>query len=59
MPAHIERNTSLVVVLSNDSNEIEQQLAPSPDAAVAAAIRMLARRGDDLTAGMVLYRARA
>jgi hypothetical protein len=53
MPARIH-DTTLVVVLTNDSNEIERTVCANPDAAVAAAIRMLCRRGDDLKGGDVL-----
>ena len=51
MPAHIERDTTLIVVLSHDGREVERAVCTSPDAAVAAAIRMLCKRGDDLTGG--------
>ena len=47
-------DTTLVVVLTNDSHEIERTVCANPDAAVAAAIRMLCRRGDDLRGGDVL-----
>jgi hypothetical protein len=50
MPARIH-DTTLVVIFSNNNHEIERGVANSPDAAVGLAIRMLARRGDDLQAG--------
>jgi hypothetical protein len=49
MPAHIERDTTLIVALSHDGREVERAVCTSPDAAVA--IRMLCKRGDDLTGG--------
>jgi hypothetical protein len=51
MPARIQHDQTLIVVLSHDSHEIERAVAGSPDAAVAIAIRMLYRRGDDLKGG--------
>jgi hypothetical protein len=54
MPGHIERDATLVVVLTHDSHEIERTVCTNPDAAVAAAIRMLCRRGDDLKGGDTL-----
>jgi hypothetical protein len=54
MPAHIEHDTTLIVILSHDGKEIERNICADADAAVAAAIRMLCRRGDDLKGGDTL-----
>jgi hypothetical protein len=54
MPGRIERDSTLVVVLLHDGREIERCVCSSPDAAVAVAIRMLCRRGDDLKGGDTL-----
>ena len=51
MLALVKQDTTLVVVFSHDSNEIERCVCASQDAAIAAAIRMLCRRGDDLKGG--------
>jgi hypothetical protein len=44
-------DTTLIVVLSHDSHEVERTVCANADAALAAAIRMLCRRGDDLRVG--------
>jgi hypothetical protein len=54
MLALVKQDTTLVVVLSHDGREIERVVAGSPDGAIAAAIKMLCRRGDNLRAGDVL-----
>jgi hypothetical protein len=54
MPARIERDTTLIVLLSKGTRKIERALAPGRDAAAGLAIMMLAKRGDDLHAGDVL-----
>ena len=54
MDARIEHDATLVVTLSHDSHEIERIVCANPNAAVAAAIRMLCRRGDDLKGGDTL-----
>jgi len=46
----VKQDTTLFVVLSHDGHEIERCVCASPDTAVAAAIRMLCRRGDNLKA---------
>jgi hypothetical protein len=51
MPGRIDRDTTLIVVLSHDAHEVERTVCANPDAALAAAIRMLCRRGDDLKGG--------
>jgi hypothetical protein len=54
MPARIEHDTTLIVVLSHDGREVERTVCANADAAIAAAIRMLCRRGDDLKGGDTL-----
>jgi len=54
MLALVKRDTTLLVVLLHDDREIERCVCASPDAAIAAAIRMLRRRGDDLKGGDTL-----
>jgi hypothetical protein len=54
MPGRIDRDTTLVVVLSHDGHEVERTVVADVDSAVSTAIRMLCRRGDDLRAGDVL-----
>ena len=54
MLALVKQETALVVVLSNNGHEIERNVCGSTDAAIAAAIHMLCRRGDDLKTGDVL-----
>jgi hypothetical protein len=50
MLALVKQDTRLVAVLSNDGHEIQRNVCASTDAAIAAAIHMLCRRGDDLKA---------
>jgi hypothetical protein len=45
MPMHIERGTTLVVVLSNNGHEIERCICANADGAVAAAIRATVPHG--------------
>jgi hypothetical protein len=47
-------DTTLIVVLSNGDQEIERLVVADADAACAAAVRMLYRRGSDLKGGDTL-----
>jgi hypothetical protein len=50
MPA----DTTLIVVLSHDGHELDRVVTPDADAACAAAIKMICRRGKDLKGGDTL-----
>ena len=60
-------DTTLIVALSHNGREIERNVASSSDAAAAAAIRLLCKRGDDLrraaggaeVSGTARYRGKA
>ena len=47
-------DNTLIIVLSNGNQEIERRVAAAGDNALATAVMMLARRGEDLRAGDTL-----
>jgi hypothetical protein len=60
MPGRIHPNlmpssdNTLIIILSNGNQEIERRVAAAGDNALATAVMMLARRGEDLRAGDTL-----